>query len=68
MTETEMRNWIDTASYQELLEKWRFEPAGSPWFTEPLGSYYANAMQARRKLEGDAAHVAASKAIGWKPK
>lgn len=28
----ELKNWIDNATYQELLRKWRFSPSGDPFF------------------------------------
>ncbi len=37
MIETEMRQWIDTADYESLLRRWRFSPAGSPWFQGEMG-------------------------------
>jgi len=66
MTTDEMKKWIDAASYEELLRKWRFEPGGSPWFAREIGIYYANRMaEMRNSKGGNDAHVAASKAIGW---
>ena len=65
MTTDEMKKWIDTASYQELLSRWRFAPVGSPWFSGEIGDYYTKAMKERREKEGNDVHVAASKAIGW---
>ena len=57
--------WIDGASYEQLLEKWRNAPSGSTWFTGEVGKHFAEVMQAKRAEVGDAGHVAASKAIGW---
>ena len=64
MNEAEMREWIDNASYESLLSRWRNAPAGSPWFQRPLGDYYAAVMKAKREAVGNAEHVRASKAIG----
>ena len=65
MTEKEMKAWIDTAPYEELLTKWRFEPSGSPWFQGEVGKYFEEIMR-KKKLEiGDAAASQASKNIGW---
>ncbi|MFH0982805.1 MAG: hypothetical protein V2A79_14875 [Planctomycetota bacterium] len=61
----DMKNWIDTASYAQLLERWRFGPVGSPWFQGEVGDYYAKVMGERHAQVGDEAHTAASKAIGW---
>jgi len=65
MTVEEMKKWIDEASYESLLEKWRFAPVGSPWFQGDVGSYYNEVMMRKRKEVGSDAHVAASKSIGW---
>lgn len=64
MTDQEMREWIDHASYEELLSKWRFHPAGSPWFQGQIGQYYAEVMAKKRDEDPDEA-VRASKHIGW---
>jgi len=66
MTQKEMMKWIDTASYEELLSKWRFAPIGSPWFQGKVGEHYQKVMAKRRKKVGSARHVQASKSIGWR--
>lgn len=63
MTPEEMKNAIDNASYRELLERWRFAPAGSPWFQGDIGKYYAAAMERKRAETPHSEQVAASKAI-----
>jgi len=65
MTAIEMKNWIDKASYQELLSKWRFEPIGSLFFQGEVGDYYAKTMAEKRSEVGNDEHVRASKNIGW---
>lgn len=60
------KDWIDTASYEALLRRWRFG-AGDPVFNGESGSYYAEVMRARREKYGPEVHTAASKAIGWEP-
>lgn len=65
MNAEEMKRWIDAASYESLLSKWRNAPVGSPWFQGEIGEYYEQAMKTKREMVGDAGHVAASKAIGW---
>lgn len=65
MNEKEMKEWIDNASYEELLRKWRFVPPGSPFFQGEVGNYFAEAMNKKRIEVGDAEHVRASKSIGW---
>ena len=64
MTSDEMKAWIDAASYESLLSKWRFAASGSPWFQGEVGEYYAKKMAERRAADPDAA-VEASKSIGW---
>lgn len=65
MTDDQMRKWIDGASYEELLRKWRGALAGDPFFQGEVGDYYRNVMAEKRKQVGNAEHVRASKAIGW---
>ena len=65
MTDAERKSWIDAASYQELLRKWRFEPSGSPWLSGELGQYYRDVMFGKRDEIPPDEQVAASKAVGW---
>jgi hypothetical protein len=59
------KHWIDHASYEELLERWRNAPVGSPWFRGEVGQYYKEVMGKRREEVGNAEQVRASKSIGW---
>jgi len=61
----EMKKWIDEASYEELLSRWRFAQSGSPWFQGEIGEYYAKAMGLKRAEVGDDEAVRASKSVGW---
>lgn len=65
MDEREMKEWIDNASYEELLRKWRFAPIGDPFFRGEIGDYYSKVMAQKRREAGEAEHVRASKSIGW---
>jgi len=65
MIPKKMKDWIDTASYEELLTRWRFAPSGSPWFQGEVGKYYEEVMSKRKAEVGEAAAVQASKNIGW---
>lgn len=65
MKEEEIKAWIDNASYEDLLRKWRFTPTGSPFFQGEMGNYYQVVMARKRQAAGEAEHVRASKAIGW---
>ena len=66
MTQQEMLDWINEASYEELLRKWRFAPAGSEFFQGDIGKYYAKIMAERRKEIGNVEHARISKRLGWK--
>ena len=57
------KQWIDNASYETLLSKWRFATLGDPLFQGETGEYYAKVMFEKRK---HCDHVQASKNIGWK--
>jgi hypothetical protein len=61
----EQKEWIDTASYEDLLRRWRFAPTGDPLFQNEVGDYYAEVMRRRRNEVGPAVHTATSKRIGW---
>lgn len=65
MTEAEMIAWIDTATLEDLLRRWRFAAAGSPWFIGTIGQHYTDTMARRRTEAGPAAWTAASKTVGW---
>ena len=60
-----IKNWINNASYEDMLRKWRFAASGDPFFQGENGEYYSKIMAEKRKAVGNAAHVAASKSIGW---
>ena len=57
-----IQQWIDNASYEELLSKWRFSSLGDPMFQGETGDYYAKVMKEKRE---NVDHVSASKRIGW---
>jgi len=67
------KQWIDNASYEELLRRWRFAPMGDPLFQGGVGDYYLKrmrekeqAMDATERLGGPADNpAAASKRVGW---
>ena len=60
------KDWIDSATYEMLLRRWRFAKAGEdPIFQGDTGDYYSKVMFGKRdKLEPGEA-VRASKTIGW---
>ena len=61
----EQKQWIDSADYENLLRLWRFAAVGDPMFQGDTGKYYSEVMNRKRVEVGNAAHVAASKSIGW---
>ena len=65
MTDKELIDWIDNASLEDLLRKWRFSTAGRPWFIGAVGQHYTATITRRRTEAGPAAWTAASKAVGW---
>ncbi len=58
--------WVDGASYEQLLSRWRNAPAGDPFFIGKMGDYYKKKMSEKRSEVSDAEHVRASKSIGWR--
>ncbi len=62
---TEQKTWIDNATYEQLLHKNRFAPIGDPIMMDEAGAYFMAALRKKRAEVGDAAHVRASKSIGW---
>ncbi len=65
MTHDEMLRWIDTASYEQLLRKWRFAEVGDEWFTGDIGAHFSAMLSKRRAEIGPGAAAAASKSVGW---
>lgn len=61
--EEECKEWIDKATYEELLRHIRFAPLGDRLFIGDIGKYFRESMAAKRG--SDAEHTAASKRIGW---
>ncbi len=59
----EQKRWVDQASYRQLLERWRYAPAGDPMFQGDTGDYYAKVMAEQKSLVGQEEHVSISKAI-----
>jgi len=66
LSREEMFTWIASASYKELLTRWRHYPTGSPFFQGSVGRLYLQTMMEKRFQVGEEEHVAISKAIGWR--
>jgi len=64
MTESQ-KKWIDNASYEQLLQKWRKAPFGDSMFQGDTGEYFNKILAEKRDQVGNDAHVRASKNIGW---
>lgn len=64
MTE-DQKQWIDDASYETLLSRWRHAPSGDDFFEGHCGTYYTIIMGKKKKELGDKKAVEASKRVGW---
>ena len=64
MMTSEQKQEIDDMTYEHLLRRWRNAPVGDTIFQDEAGKYYSKVMGEKRIEVGNAAHVAASKAIG----
>jgi hypothetical protein len=56
---------IDSMSYYQLLDHWRFASAGDPMFQGEIGKYYSKVISEKKNAD-PAGAVADSKALGWK--
>lgn len=45
MENKDTKEWIDAASYKELLKKWRFTPANDPYFENDIAKYLCEVMK-----------------------
>lgn len=61
----EQKEWIDNASYEELLRKWRFSAFSDPLFREETGTYFSNKLAEYRDTMTNQEKVAISKRIGF---
>lgn len=64
----EIKAWIDNATYESLLRRWRFAPVGDPVFQGDVGQYYTKAMKRKRDELDPDDQVAVSKFVGWEKK
>ena len=63
-TVTDLKAWIDNATPEEIMRKWRFAEAGSEIFQGEVGKHFAKTYgQMRSSLGRD--FTALSKKIGW---
>lgn len=61
----ETKERIDNMSYESMLSLWRNAPVGHPMFQGETGDYFKKVITRKRQEVGQAAHVRASKSIGW---
>ncbi len=59
------KKWIDDASYETLLAKWRYAPSGDPMFQGENGDYYQRVMNEKGAGLTNEEKSRASKNIGW---
>ena len=59
------RKWIDDASYEDMLARWRFAGIGDQMFQSETGDYYAKVMHQKRDALSHEDQVSASKSVGW---
>jgi hypothetical protein len=59
----EVKDIIDGMTYREMLERWRYTPAGDPLFTGESGQYFAEAMSKRRENLEPGVHAAISRLL-----
>ena len=60
------KEYIDSLSYEALLARLRFTPAGDKWFQGETGTYWMDRMsELRNQPGGQQLHVTASKSLGW---
>lgn len=65
MNEQKLKKWIDDATYEQLLEKWRFAPTGDPFFNGEIGKYFCHVMYEKKERLSTQDRTDASKTIGW---
>jgi hypothetical protein len=59
------KEWIDEATYKELLTRWRNASVGDTIFQDDTGTYYAKVMAQKKALIPPEQAIAVSKQIGW---
>ena len=59
------KKWIDDASYEQMLAKWRHAPSDDPMFSGETGQYFKTVMMKKKSEISPEAAVQASKSVGW---
>ena len=60
-----MKSWINEASYEQLLARWRFSKSDDKMCQGSLGEYFAREMERKGSALSDAERVETSKRVGW---
>lgn len=61
----ELLDWIDQASYEDLLRKWRFAPVADLLFVGAVGVHFVKVFEGKKKSLPSNVQVAISKKVGW---
>lgn len=64
MTDEQAR-WINEASLEELLRKWRFAPVGDAMLQGDSGDHFCRVMKQKRNEVSAEEWSRISKAVGW---
>ena len=46
-----LKKWIDNASYDQLLYKWRYAPSDDPIFDSEIKEYYRKILFERKSIK-----------------
>jgi hypothetical protein len=65
MKPSEIIEWIENATYAQMLERWRFSPPGDSMFVGGNGDYFRRAMEKKKAALSPQECVEISKRIGW---
>ncbi len=66
MTDEEIRQWVDSASYEMLLFKWCNSPFDDPFFWREMGEYYLQKIIDKRSEVGEEEHKRILMRLSWK--
>lgn len=61
----DFKDWIDNATYSQLLYRWRFASFEDKIFSGEIGDYYSKIMKEKKKQLANDELVSASKEVGW---
>ncbi len=58
------KNWIEAATYEQLLRRWRHASVGDQMFQGGTGDYYAKVMEEKKQRLPHNEQVNVSKNVG----